>query len=86
VTATLRTAGEGENLPGFDLSNCLGRLEERNPGRTEADIQADVRDLLLFGEFDLGEEQVRPESPAAERRRIDVEHASRPKPSIWSPR
>ncbi len=60
-------------MPGFDLVTCLARLAERNPGRTEADIQADVRDLLLFGEFALGEEQVRLESPAPDRRRIDVE-------------
>jgi hypothetical protein len=82
VTATLSTAGEREDVPGFDLTTCLARLSERNRGRTEAD----VRDLLLYGEFDLGEEQVRLESPAADRRRIDVEHASRPKPSVWSPR
>jgi hypothetical protein len=57
----------------FDLSACLDRLATRNPGRTEADIQADVRDLLLYGGFDLGEWQVRLESPAAEQTRIDVE-------------
>jgi len=60
-------------VPGFDLSNCLARLAERNPGRTEADIQADVREVLLFGGFDLGDEHVRLESPAPDRRRIDVE-------------
>jgi SAM-dependent methyltransferase len=60
-------------VPGFDLASCLGRLADRNPGRTEADIQADVREVLLFGGFDLGEEHVRLESPAPDRRRIDVE-------------
>jgi hypothetical protein len=73
VTATLSTAGERKDVPGFDLATCLARLSERNPGRTEADIQADVRDLLLYGEFDLGEEHVRLEAPAPDRRRIDVE-------------
>jgi SAM-dependent methyltransferase len=73
VTATLSSAGERKDVPGFDLATCLARLAERNPGRTEADIQADVREVLLFGGFDLGEEHVRLESPAPDRRRIDVE-------------
>jgi hypothetical protein len=55
------------------IGDCLARLATRNPGRTEADIQADVRDVLLYGGFDLGEEHVRLESPAPDRRRIDVE-------------
>ena len=59
-------------MPGFDLASCLGQLADRNPGRTEADIQADVREVLLFGGFDLGEEHVRLESPAPDRRCIDV--------------
>jgi hypothetical protein len=57
----------------FDLAQCLDRLATRNPGRTEADIQADVRDLLLYGGFDLGEWHLRLESPAAEQTRIDLE-------------
>lgn len=57
----------------FTLHECLDRLATRNVGRTEADIQADVRDALLYGGFDLGEENVRLESPAPERTRIDVE-------------
>ncbi|MGP8162994.1 MAG: N-6 DNA methylase, partial [Acidimicrobiales bacterium] len=60
-------------MSGFDLGDCLDRLGRRNPGRTEADIQSDVRDVLLYGGFDLGEEHVRLESPAPDRRRIDVE-------------
>ena len=60
-------------MPGFDLANCLGRLAERNPGRTEADIQSDIKDVLLFGGFDLGDEHVRLESPAEDQKRIDVE-------------
>jgi hypothetical protein len=57
----------------FHLSECLERLATRNPGRTEADIQADVRDVLLYGGFELGDENVRLESPAPDQRRIDVE-------------
>lgn len=57
----------------FSLSECLNRIATRNPGRTEADIQADIRDILLYGSFDLGDEQVHLESPAPDRRRIDVE-------------
>jgi len=60
-------------VPGFDLENCLGRLAERNPGRTEADIQSDIKDVLLFGGFDLGDEHVRLESPTEDQKRIDVE-------------
>ncbi len=57
----------------FSLQECLVRLATRNPGRTEADIQADVRDVLLYGGFELGEDHVLLESPAPDRRRIDVE-------------
>lgn len=57
----------------FHLEQCLDRLATRNPGRTEADIQADVRDVLLYGGFELGDENVYLESPAPDRRRIDVE-------------
>ena len=60
-------------MPGFELSVCLNRLAERNPGKTEADVQADVRDVLLYAGFDLGDEQVRLEAPAEDRKRIDVE-------------
>ena len=41
--------------------------------RTEADIQSDIRDLLLYGGLDLGEESVQLESPVGDLRRIDVE-------------
>lgn len=57
----------------FSLLEVLERLARRNPGRSEADIQSDVRDVLLYGGFELGEETVRLESPAADRKRIDVE-------------
>lgn len=59
-------------LPATELVN---RLARRGPGRTEADVQAAVRDLLLHGGLDLQEEEldVRLETQAGERRRIDVE-------------
>lgn len=59
--------------PAIRLATILERLASRNPGRTEADIQADVRTVLMYGGFDLADEQVRLESPAADRRRIDIE-------------
>jgi SAM-dependent methyltransferase len=59
-------------MPLFDLAKTLGELASRNAGQTEADIQAGIRDVLLFGGFDLGDEAVRLESPAEDRRRLDV--------------
>lgn len=59
-------------MPEFDLSSTLSQLATRNPGRTEADIQAMVREVLVYGGFDLGDDTVRLESPAEEHRRIDV--------------
>lgn len=59
--------------PGLNLTEILTRLAQRHPGRTEADVQSDVRSVLMYGGFDLGSEAVRLESPAADRRRIDVE-------------
>ena len=57
---------------GFDLDAALARLATRNPGRTEADIQADVRDVLLYGGFDLADHQVYLEDQTSEHQRIDV--------------
>ncbi len=57
----------------FDLTATLASIATRNPGRSEADIQAQVREALLYGGFDLGDEAVRLESPAEDRRRLDVE-------------
>jgi hypothetical protein len=54
------------------ITESLTRLATRNAGRTEADIQADVRDVLLYGGFDLGDEAVKLESPTDDRRRLDV--------------
>lgn len=57
----------------FDLRATLRDLASRNPGRSEADIQAQVREMLLYGGFELGDESVALESPTDDRRRLDVE-------------
>ncbi|MFZ0168985.1 MAG: class I SAM-dependent methyltransferase [Candidatus Dormiibacterota bacterium] len=57
----------------FELASTLRDLAARNPGRTEADIQAMIRDVLVFGGFDLEAEAVHLESPAEDRRRLDVQ-------------
>jgi hypothetical protein len=56
----------------FDLHAALVRLATRNPGRSEADIQSDVRDVLLYGGFDLDDQHVSLETPTANRHRLDV--------------
>jgi hypothetical protein len=56
----------------FDLAATLRALASRNPGRSEADIQADIRDILVYGGFDLRDESVVLESPAEDRKRLDV--------------
>jgi SAM-dependent methyltransferase len=57
----------------FELKATLADLASRNAGRTEADIQAQVREVLLYGGFDLGDESVALESPTDDHRRLDVE-------------
>jgi hypothetical protein len=59
-------------VPAFDLDAALVRLATRNPGRTEADIQAGVRDVLLYGGFELAGGDVYLEAPTPDRHRIDV--------------
>lgn len=59
-------------MPPYDLTDTLRQLAARNPGRTEADVQATVRDILLHGGFDLEDAVVRLEAPAENRRRVDV--------------
>lgn len=60
---------------GVDLDDLVRRLASRSQPRTEADIQADVRDLLLRGDFNLGPDDlaVRLEVQVGDRNRIDVE-------------
>jgi hypothetical protein len=58
-----------------DLSGLLRRLADRERVRSEATVQADVRQLLLTGGLGLGDHDldVRLETQLGDRRRIDVE-------------
>ncbi|PYQ67179.1 MAG: restriction endonuclease, partial [Acidobacteria bacterium] len=59
-----------------NLRDLLSRIADRDAKRSEATVQADVRTLLLEAPFQLSEDDLREvhlESPAGERRRIDVE-------------
>jgi SAM-dependent methyltransferase len=61
------------------LLEIFHRLVQRNPRRTEAEIQADVRQFILSAPFELepGDlEDVSLETPVGDRRRIDVEAGS----------
>jgi N-6 DNA Methylase len=61
------------------LRELFSRLVRRNDRRTEAEIQADVRQFILSAPFELEEADlsiVSLESPVGERRRIDVEVGS----------
>jgi SAM-dependent methyltransferase len=61
------------------LLEIFHRLVERNPRRTEAEIQADVRQFILSAPFELepGDlTDVSLESPVGDRRRIDVQAGS----------
>ena len=60
-------------MAAFDLRATLQDLASRNPGRSEADIQAQVREVLLYGGFELGDESVALESSTDDHRRLDVE-------------
>lgn len=60
------------------LNDLVARIANRDAPRTEADLQSDVKSLLLFGGLDLDEEDLQVlvlESPLGDgtRRRIDVE-------------
>ncbi|HVZ99668.1 MAG TPA: N-6 DNA methylase [Caulobacterales bacterium] len=59
------------------MREICDRLVRRNVGRTEADIQADVRQLILAAPFNVMERQlVMLESPVGDGRRIDIEVGS----------
>lgn len=59
----------------LDLPRLVARLATRDPYRTEADIQSDIQTILLHGDLNLTDPQVRLESPTQDgtKRRIDVE-------------
>ena len=61
------------------MLQLLRRLVSRDSPRTEAEVQADIRSLLLSAELQLDEDDleiVLLESPLGDRRRIDVEIGS----------
>lgn len=61
------------------MNEVFERLVVRNTTRTEAEIQADVRQFILSAPFELDEgdlQNVTLESPLGDRRRIDVEAGS----------
>jgi len=63
-------------MAGLDLQDLIARIATRGPGRSEATLQADIRTLLLAAPLNLtehGVEAINLESPAGERRRIDIE-------------
>ncbi len=58
------------------MNELFLRIVKRDPQRTEAEIQADIRQFILDAPFELEDEDVEVvnlESPAGNRRRIDVE-------------
>jgi SAM-dependent methyltransferase len=59
-----------------DLRALVMRIATRTPGRSEATLQADIRTLLLAAPLSLAEHgvvDINLETPAGERRRIDIE-------------
>lgn len=69
-----RTAGPSEMTQGsINITQLATRLADRSAPRTEADVQSDVRDMLLYSGLNLRDHQVRLEAHAGDRRRIDVE-------------
>jgi len=63
-------------LPTSEVRQLVQRLADRRTGRTEANVQSDLHMLLAAGPLDLGEDKIEDitlESPAGQRRRIDVE-------------
>lgn len=60
----------------LDLAAVLTRLATRRPGRTEANVQSDLHLFLTAAPFELDDANLNDivlESPAGQRRRIDVE-------------
>jgi SAM-dependent methyltransferase len=58
------------------LADLVARLADRRATRTEANVQSDLHMLLTIAPFELDDSQVKDivlESPAGDRRRIDVE-------------
>ncbi len=63
-------------MPAHDVRMLVARLADRRQGRTEANVQSDLHMLLTLAPLDLGADDLQDivlESPAGQRRRIDVE-------------
>lgn len=79
-SACLTHAGRAARREWGDrVLELVQRLRRRDDHRTEADVQADVRQFILSAPFELDEgdvEVVLLESPLGDRRRIDVEVGS----------
>jgi hypothetical protein len=77
VRAEMGIAADTDQVPtsAVDLRDLVSRLARRIPTRTEADVQAGVRDFLLYGGLNLAAEDltVQLEAQVGDRRRIDVE-------------
>lgn len=56
-----------------DLVELAAALADRSSPRSEADVQAGIQSLLLYGGLNLDDPLVRLETPAPGRRRVDVE-------------
>jgi hypothetical protein len=71
----MATESDLETAFAQQLQDLIGRLSNRDRIRVEADIQADVRQLLLTGGLGLEDHdlEVDLEAPVAGHRRIDVE-------------
>ena len=55
------------------LRTLAAELADRDAVRTEADVQSDIKALLLLGDLNLDDPRVRLETPVPGRRRVDIE-------------
>lgn len=56
-----------------ELQALLTELADRDTPRSEADVQSNIKTLLLLGGLNLDDPRVRLETPAPGRRRVDIE-------------
>jgi hypothetical protein len=57
----------------LDLIQHLASIADRESPRSEADLASAIQTLLLLADLNLEDPQVRLETPAQNRRRIDIE-------------
>lgn len=57
----------------IDLNVLVAELADRDKPRSEADVQSGIRTLLLYGGLNVDDPNVKLETPAPGRRRIDIE-------------